>query len=83
MELVKRKFLNIGSCYGVNVCLDAEKRFGDEAETSMFMFNNRPLIRGHFYKCIFCRFQHKPMCDKFACMRGERKDGKSVYFGRG
>ena len=43
MELVKRKFLNIGSTYGVNVCLSAEDI--DEPESSMYLYNNRPIKR--------------------------------------
>ena len=82
MEIVKRKFLNVGSCYGSNVCVEAIAG-KDDPESSKFMYNNRPLKRGGYHKCIFCRFEHKSkLCDKFACMRGERKDGKSVFFSR-
>ena len=82
MELVKRKYLNIGSTYGVNVCLSASELY-DEPESSMFMYNNRPVKRGEFYKCSSCRFKHYPeRCDKFSCMSNERKDGVSVFFGR-
>ena len=82
MELVKRKFLNIGSTYGVNVCLSADE-MDEEPESSMYMYNNRPIKRGRYLKCSSCRFKPYPQrCDKFACMRNERKDGKSVFFGR-
>lgn len=82
MEIVKRKFLNVGSTYGVNVCKEAVF-IGEDPESSKFIYNNRPIGRGGLYKCIFCRFEHKPaMCERFACMKNERKDGKSVFFGR-
>jgi len=82
MELVKRKFLNIGSTYGANVCLSADTIYS-EPESSMYMYNNRPIKRGEFHKCSSCRFKPYPQrCDKFACMKNERKDGKSVYFDR-
>lgn len=83
MELVKRKFLNIGSAYGINVCVDAVCIKGEDPESPKFLYNDRPQKRGEYYKCIFCRFEHKPsMCDRFACMRSERNDGKTVFFSR-
>ena len=82
MEIVKRKFLNVGSTYGINVCMEAVFS-GDDPDASKFMYNNRKIGRRDFYKCIFCRFEHRPaMCERFACMKNERKDGKSVFFGR-
>jgi len=82
MELVKRKFLNIGSTYGVNVCLSAEDVYRNP-ESSMFIYNNRPIVRREYLKCCSCRFQFYPKrCEKFACMRDERKDNISVFFGR-
>lgn len=82
MELVKRKFLNVGSTYGANVCQEAV--FSEDGpDAPKFMYSNRPIVRGDYYKCIFCRFEHKhAMCERFACMKNERKDGKSVFFGR-
>ena len=82
MEIVKRKFLNVGSTYGVNVCKEAVLG-GDDPDSPKFMYNNRTIGRRGLYKCIFCRFEHKPaMCERFACMKNERKDDKSVFFGR-
>ena len=82
MEIVKRKFLNVGSTYGINECREAVFE-REDPESAKFIYNDRPLKRGGYLKCIFCRFEHKPhMCEKFACMRSERKDGKSVLFTR-
>lgn len=82
MEIVKRKFLNIGSIYGVNVCKEAVLG-REDPDSSQFMYNDRTIGRRGFYKCIFCRFENRPaMCERFACMKNERKDGKSVFFGR-
>lgn len=82
MEIVKRKFLNVGSAYGISFCKEAVLG-RDDPESSKFMYNDRTIGRRGFYKCTFCRFEHKPsMCDRFACMKNERKDGKSVFFER-
>ena len=82
MEIVKRKYLNIGSTYGSNLCCEANFT-RDDPESPKFSYSNRPLKRGGYYKCIFCRFEHKPaMCEKFACIKSERKEGKTVFFGR-
>lgn len=82
MEIVKRKFLNVGSNYGRNECREAVFE-REDPESAKFIYNDRPLKRGGYLKCIFCRFEHKPaMCERFACMKNERKDGKSVFFGR-
>ena len=83
MELVKRRFLNIGSTYGANICCEATEDSRIDPESSMYDYNNRPVKRGEYYKCHHCRFKFKPkVCDKFACMRNERKDGVSAYFDR-
>ena len=83
MELVKRKFINVGSAYGVNICKEAIGERRIDPESSMYDYDDRPIVRGKYYKCLYCRFGLKPkMCEKFACMRNERKDGKSVYFSR-
>ena len=83
MELVKRRFLNIGSTYGSNLCREATDDGRIDPESSMYDYNDRPIRRGEYFKCYHCRFRLKPkICDKFACMRNERKDGVSVYFGR-
>jgi len=78
MEIVKRKFLNVGSTYGVNVCTAAVSG-RENLDAPIFVYNRR---RG-LSKCRFCRFVHKPsLCERFACMKNERKDGKSVFFER-
>ena len=83
MELVKRRFLNIGSTYGPNLCREATDDGRIDPESSMYDYNDRPIRRGEYFKCYHCRFRLKPkICDKFACMRNERKDGVSVYFDR-
>jgi len=83
MEIAKRKFLNIGSTYGINVCKEAAVLSGEDPDSPKFMYNDRAIGRRGFYKCIFCRFEHKPaICERFACMKDERKDGKSVFFGK-
>ena len=81
MELVTRKFLKIGSTYGTNYVKEAGEDSREDPESSMYDYNNRPISRREYLKCLSCRFRLKPkICEKFACMRNERKDNQSVYF---
>lgn len=83
MELVVRKFLKVGSTYGVNYVKDASDIYTGDPESSMYMYNDRPIVRREYLKCMSCRFHHKPeICEKFACTRSERKDNKSIVFSR-
>lgn len=56
MEIVKRKFLNVGSTYGINVCKEAAALSGDDPDAPKFMYNNREIGRRGLYKCIFLPF---------------------------
>lgn len=81
MELIKRREIKIGGTYGSNIVEDATDFWTGDVESSMYMYNDRPIVRGEYLKCMSCRFHHKPkICEKFACTRGERKDGNSIVF---
>lgn len=83
MELVTRKFLKVGSTYGTNYVRDASEIVRENPESSMYDFNNRPIVRREYLKCMDCRFRFKPkICEKFACTSSERKDNKSIVFYR-
>lgn len=82
MELVKRRQIKIGTVYGGSYCVEACDDVYDP-ESSMFMYDNRKPERGGYYKCLNCTLRHrKKGCEKMACLRAERKDGKSVLFNR-
>lgn len=81
MELVTRKFLKVGSTYGVNYVQEASDIVTGDPESSMYIYNNRPIVRREYLKCMYCRFRLKPnVCEKFACTSSERKDNKSIIF---
>lgn len=83
MELVTRKFLKVGSTYGVNYVRDASEIVTGNPESSMYVYNDRPVVRREYLKCMDCRFRLKPkICEKFACTSAERKDNKSIVFCR-
>lgn len=79
MELIKRRYLRVGTFYGMNQCKEYSG-YGDP-ESSLFLYNARPIVRREYVKCWNCSFKLKTkVCEKFACTKAERKDGKSVYF---
>ena len=81
MELVTRKFLKVGSTYGASYVQEASDIVTGDPESSMYIYNNRPIVRREYLKCMSCRYRLKPkVCEKFACTSSERKDGKSIIF---
>lgn len=81
MELIKRREIKIGGTYGMNYVREASDLLTGDVESSMYMYNDRPIVRREYLKCMSCSFHHKPkVCEKFACTSGERKDGKSIVF---
>ena len=81
MELVTRKFLKVGTFYGANYVKEASDVVTGDPESSMYLFNDRPIVRREYLKCMYCRFRLKPkVCEKFACTSNERKDNKSIIF---
>ena len=83
LELVTRRFLKVGSTHGANYVKEANDIVTGDPESSMFMYNDRPIVRRTYLKCMYCRYRLKPkVCEKFACTRDERKDDKSIIFCR-
>lgn len=77
MDIVKLREVRIGTIIGMRQCIDAS-RYYEEPESSMYMYNDRPIVKGEYDKCRSCAYRHKKQCGKIACMSFERKDGKSV-----
>lgn len=80
----KRRQIALGSRIRPWVCREAavlEDR-DPEAEKVPFLDIEELDRRGDYVKCDYCAWQHKKQCYRYACMRKERKDGKSIVMVR-
>lgn len=71
---------------GPNYCKEAGTYFHGDAEDSLYPELISHQGRQHYVKCQDCAYHFcskRKQCERIACMRDERRDGKSIIMVRG